>query len=268
MRPQVITIATANTQWGRAIQAPHSFGSLSKVDILLLQEMFNFERKPLKKQLGKVGFRILCDAPEYGLTIAIRLTSPLAYVPRSAQKHTLAQLNRLEQLFMQAITPQPLAFTKRGVLSAKLSLPNGTVITIANTHPTTPVALQPAARSRQIRTLQKLISTRYTTDKLILGGDMNHYPRPRKVDHQLHLANHLTPVDLQGEPTWYVRGSKQEKLLSLVAGISRRPLESFNGQHDIILYRKEHFTPISTEVRDIYSDHRAVITAFTLNESR
>ena len=91
---------------------------------------------------------------------------------------------------------------------------------------------------------------------------MNHYPSPRKIDRKLHTSTSLTPVHLGTAPTWYVHGSKQEKLLRLAAKVSGRPLDSFNGQHDIILYKNQGFTPIKTKVVDIPSDHRAILSTF------
>lgn len=264
---QDISIATANTCFGRAVQTPNSLCPLSKVDVLLLQELYSFNRAILKKQLLKIGFRIVCAAPEFGLVIALRIKSPLRYVPRSAQKHRLAKLGWLERIVIQRATRDPYAddyhvFLERGLLSAALQTPDGRRLTIATTHPTTPLATQYRARYRQIVTLQSLLEQHYLKSPLILGGDMNHYPKPKKVDRTLHETLQLRPIDIGNEPTWRAQGSKQERLLSLVAFISRRPLNDYDGQHDIILYREKYFTSINTDVRDIDSDHRAVIATF------
>lgn len=261
--PTPITVATANTHWGRAVQVSDGLQSLSKVDILLLQEVGGFQKKTLEKQLGKVNFRLMCSAPQFGLAIAIRQKSPLVYIPNSTTQHRLAKMSFLERKIVQTITHNAPAFTERGMLSAQVKTPEGFQFTVATAHPTTPISTLPKARHRQIVTLQKLLGKKYANMPLILGGDMNHYRGPRAVDLKMHTLANLTPIELGIEPTWYVRGSKQEKILALAARVLRQPLDIFNGQHDIILYRKKHFTPTKVEVRDIYSDHRAVIAVFS-----
>ncbi|HEU5121558.1 MAG TPA: endonuclease/exonuclease/phosphatase family protein [Candidatus Saccharimonadales bacterium] len=259
-----ITVATANTHFGRALRISAGLTPLHSADILLLQEVFDISEAALEHLLAASHFTLIHAAPKFGLAIAIRTAAGLRLLPGTIQEHRLAKASRPEQFIIQKATRSPLIFTERGVISCQLATPNGKVVTIANVHPTTPIATTPRARHRQIKRLTRVLTQFYHNSPLILGGDMNHYPRPRKIDLALHKTTSLTPVELGTTPTWYARGSKEERLLAFAARAIRRPLEHFNGQHDIILYRETYFIPIHIEVVDIPSDHRAIIATFRL----
>jgi endonuclease/exonuclease/phosphatase (EEP) superfamily protein YafD len=258
------TLATANTHFGRTLYTPNGLGAVKSADILLLQEVFTLPTRELKTILTHYGFVLLHTVPAFGLVIAMRKTSYLQPLPHSLREHRLGKITRPEQFIVKRATRSPLVFTERGVITCQFSTVNNQIITVANVHPTTPIAATPRARHRQIKRLARVVAHFYPHSPLIVGGDMNHYPRPRKVDLAFHKVTSLTPIQLGSTPTWYARGSKEEKVLALAAKVLRRPLEDFNGQHDIILYRKMHFTPLRAKVVDIPSDHRAIIATFEL----
>lgn len=256
-----ITVATANTYFGQALHTPGGLAPVRHADIWLLQEVF-IEPPRLKTSLKKQGFTLLYAAPHFGLAIAINKSSSLKPIANSAQKHQLAPMSKLEQRVVKKAHKQPLSLLGRGMISHQLKTINGEQFTVATAHPTTPVSLPPHARYRQIQSLKRTLRDYYARTALILGGDMNHYPGPKKVDYTLHHAASLTPINLGSAPTWHVRGSKQEKYIAPIARLLRKPLNAFDGQHDIILYKESRFTPVEVTVMDIDSDHRAIVATF------
>jgi endonuclease/exonuclease/phosphatase family metal-dependent hydrolase len=262
-----ITVATANTHFGQMIRADDGLEPVAHADIILFQEVFNGEVNNLANRLQDTGFTLLHNAPQFGLAIALRNSSPLQFITGSAQEHRLAAMGRIERMVVEKTTGRPLTFNERGLISCTLKNSRGQHITVATTHPTTPIAAKPGARRTQITRLKDLLVDIYANDHLILGGDMNHYPNPRKIDKKLHLSTQLTPVELADEPTWYARGSKEELLFKLPAFLLRRSIDEFDGQHDIILYRRPSLEVTSLKVVDIPSDHRAIVASFSVNET-
>lgn len=258
-----LTVATANTYFGKAIRTDGGLAPLKSADVILFQEVFTPKANRLDTILADMGFTLVHATPRFGLAIALKNNKHLKYVEGSLQEHCLAKMPAIEKLYIEKAMRLPVVLIERGLISCQIMVGKQPV-TVATVHPTTPVSAKPRARYRQIVTLGKIISRHYASDALILGGDMNHYPRPRSVDHAFHAKADLSPVNLGNEPTWYARGSKQERILSALSKVLRRPLEYFNGQHDIILYRKHIFCPIKTEVVDIPSDHRSIITTFEI----
>jgi len=263
MNKHTFTVATANTYFGKAIRTTGGLTPIKNADVILFQEVFTPKANRLDTILTDMGFTLVHAAPRFGLAIALKNNTNLKYVEGSLQEHCLAKMPAVEKLYIEKAMRLPLVLIERGLISCQIVIGKQPV-TIATVHPTTPVSAKPRARYRQIVTLGKIISRHYANDALILGGDMNHYPRPRSVDHAFHTKTDLSPVDLGSEPTWYAKGSKQERILSVLSKFLRRPLDHFNGQHDIILYRKHAFRPIKTEVVDIPSDHRSIITTFEI----
>lgn len=259
-----ITIATANTHFGQMLRTEGGLDPVARADVILFQEVFNAEVDGLLRCLQKAGFTLLHCAPQFGLAIALRNGSPLQFISGSAQEHRIAEMGIIERMVIEKATGRSLVFNERGIISCTLADNRGRHTTVATAHPTTPLAIKPRARHQQIVKLKSLLNEKYTNDRLILGGDMNHYPRPRKIDMSLHRSANLTPVNLGDTPTWYVRDSKEEFLFKLPSFLLRRSIDTFNGQHDIILYRQPSLRVDAIEVVDIPSDHRAIIASFSI----
>lgn len=258
-----LTVTTANTHWGRMLYTSGGLEPVAKTDVLLLQEVTEPEKHNLEGRLRSLGFEIVHLASRFGLVIAIRTGAGLKFMPNSAQEHLLQKMRPVEQKLVEFVAKHS-SIRERGLIAAKFIMTSGRHITIANTHPTTPVALRPRDRAIQISRLSKILGNPYYDGVLILAGDMNHYPKPKRVDEIMRTKARLVRVDIGTEPTWYARGSKQEKWLKIPARLLRRSIDDFNGQHDAVLYRGEGMQPTSVEVMDIPSDHRAVSVEFTL----
>lgn len=255
-----ITIATANTQWGQALQEADSLKSLKDADVLLLQEAINVRDQEVVAQLSRHGFSIVHAAERFGLAIALRDSSSLALDPRSLRERRLQKMGLIERQLTQRSSGRSHGYREHGMIAAKFKTSDGQVLTIVNVHPTVPV--KSVDRRAQIRKLSQELRDDYYIGPLIVAGDMNHFYGPTAVDRRMHAESDLRSVDLNNEPTWYARGSGQEKYLKISAFIFRRPIEYYNGYHDIILYRGATLQTVLTKVVDIQSDHRAVIARF------
>ncbi|HEX4662356.1 MAG TPA: endonuclease/exonuclease/phosphatase family protein [Candidatus Saccharimonadales bacterium] len=258
------TLATANTHFADMIRASDGLKPLQGVDILTFQEVIDREGYNLEAILAQAGFTLIHVATRFGLAIAIRSNLKLKFVPGSMREYRLQKMGLVERRLVQrsAKPSQPQQYTERGLIAAKFVMQNGQELIVATTHPVVPI--MPHARRAQIIRIGQLLDESYFDGQLILSGDMNHYPKPRPIDKKMRHEARLLAVDLNNEPTWYARGSKQEKYLQLVAYLQRRQIEDFNGQHDTILYRGGKIKPVSVKVADIVSDHRAIIARFSL----
>lgn len=257
-----LIIATANTQFSRMLLTPNGLAPFKGVDVLTLQEVVEPE-DTIKKILAKAGFQTIHAAAKFGLVIAVRSQSKIKLVRGTIKECSLQKMGRLETQLVRRSIGRVHQFNERGLLAIKLITPEGQRFTVATTHPTVPIL--PRARRTQINNIRDLLQEDYFESQLILTGDMNHYPRPKAVDQKLRLQASLLAVDLHGEPTWYARGSEQEKYLRIAARLRRRQIEAYNGQHDSILYRGS-LKPSNTKVIDIASDHRAIITSFNFEQ--
>ena len=267
LTPLQLTVATANTYFGQLINTPDGLASFSSVDILLLQEVFNLQDNDLSPVLQKAGFTLLHAAPQFGLAIAYRQSPLHTPLSESIREFSLAKLTNIERHVIEKATRTPLTPNERGLITCKVRYGNGQHFIIATTHPTTPISIKSRARYRQVKKLWHILATNFSDMPLIIGGDMNHYPGPRKIDKAFHAAMQLTPVEIGQEPTWRVQGSKQEKLLSLAARLLQKEINDFDGQHDTILYTTRAISSRHSKVVDIASDHRAIIADLQLNTS-
>jgi endonuclease/exonuclease/phosphatase (EEP) superfamily protein YafD len=258
-----ITVATANTHFGQMVNANDGFAPVAAADILLLQEVYSPKTTTLKTRLNQAGFTLVHYAPQFGLAIALRDASEVRFVPGSTKEHILAKMGRLEHGVIKKAVADAFESHQRGFISCDVTIGH-TSLTLINVHPTTPVGIPLGARRKQIAALARLLIAHYAHRTIIVGGDMNHYQGPQTIDKILHSSTNLTPITIGKEPTWYALGSKQEPLLKVASFFTRRPLDRFNGQHDIILYSSHLLHEQMTAVVDISSDHRAVIATLSV----
>jgi len=255
-------IATANTHWSRMLAADDGLQPLASADILLLQEVINPDAA-LEECLNQAGFTLISIQSSCGLAIALRTNSGLTFMPHSVKTRQLQPMKRFERYAAQRWAKQSHQFTERGMLAAKFTTKGGSVLTLVNVHPSAPV--QPLSRATQIKLIGQELTDPYYTDNLIVAGDMNHYRGPTVTDERMRQKAHLQRVDLHGEPTWYARGSKQEKYFKADAFFTRRPIAYYNGYHDAVLYRGKGLALTSVRVVDVQSDHRAIVARFGLS---
>jgi endonuclease/exonuclease/phosphatase family metal-dependent hydrolase len=259
-----LIIATANTRWGSMVYTPAGLTPVASAGILLLQEVTEPERYDLAGRLRAAGFELVHCTSRFGLAIAVRTDSGLRLVPGSIQERLLQKMSPIEQWLTERIVKHPPGIRERGLITAKFTTLSGRQITVVNTHPITPIAVRPRARKVQIARIGTILADPYYSGMLILAGDMNHYPGPKKIDEAMRATAKLTRVNLGLEPTWYVRGSKQEKWFTIPAHLLHKPIDSYNGQHDVVLYRGKGLRSTSVKVVDIPSDHRAIVATFSL----
>lgn len=253
-----LTVATANTHFGRMLAEQDGMEHLRHADLLLMQEVLT-PAVTTQSQLKKQGFGLAHVDTRAGLAIARNLDSlfvpivdgrdsaelsPAVWSGASRYEHRLAQRMRARSAI-------------GSLLQHKLA---DIEVFAATAHPVVPA--RPVARARQVRALGSWLAN-YPVQNIILGADMNHYPAPRTVDGELENVANMRRVDIGDEPTWRMEGSNSERLGRIAGGFMRRDLASFDGQLDALLYRGD-LVPIATEIVDIASDHRAIITEFEI----
>lgn len=244
------TVATANTQMGRAIRESGGLKPLAGVDALLLQEV-KMERDELAEKLSSdIGMTLGHYDKEYALAIAID--------PRHSLKHqyeeTLQPRGRAGRLIQSAeglMDTTSFRLRARGLLAVTLETTSSNRATVAAVHPTVQPKL--LSRNKQVRAIPSAVSGIDTP--LVVAGDMNHWPGPHKVDRQMYEDSGLTPVE--------IKGSTFDFNQTRYAWLGRILLST---QLDAMLYRGQGLEPIATELVDIPSDHRAVITTFELGQ--
>ncbi len=257
-RSQVI-IATANVHFGDAIRVDGGLESLRpyQPDILLLQEVTNTAEE-LKRQLSKAGYSLIHFASNFGLAIAVRVGSGLQAVPDSARTHQLQKMGYIEYKWAQRFAKYPHQMDAHGMQAVKFKTPSGQVVTVVNTRTT--VSSNRIARKRQVTNMGIELADPYYAGLLVVGGDMNHFPGPGRIDRVMRQKAGLKQVDLGNQPTWRARNSK---LYRTIARVRRQPLESLYAQLDTLLYRGG-CELIEIKVVDILSDHRAIVGKFEL----
>jgi|GEM_PF-2884733 len=256
-----VTIATANTHFGQLLRATESLAPIAHADIILLQEVITPELDVLERYLEPAGFRAVYIEPKFGLVVAFRRRAKLK-VGAIARSVGLQKMSLAERMIIQRSLGREIAYTEHGCIVVEAVAQSGQKVMVVNTHLTVPPKF--LARGRQVRRLGGVLATLDAAQPLIVAGDMNHYPRPWPVDEDMRRRNDLRRVDLLSEPTWRAHSVRRASLLRAVAYASRRPLEAFDGQHDAMLYRGAGMTQKSAQVVDIASDHRAIVTRFTL----
>lgn len=256
---QKIIIATANTYLGKMLREADGLRDVVVADVLLLQEAVGFDKRKLTKILQPQGYTEIFFNKAYGLVIAVKQKPGLQVVEESLREQKIGNLSVLEMMLAKNWKMKKDEFGQRGCIAVKLQLKDHTELVVVNVHPS--VDTPTYFRSKQIRRLSKELEHEYytATGRIIIGGDMNHRPEPKRVDHDLAARHSLVRIDLGGEHTWKVLGSQFEKPARLLAFLNRRSLDSYNFEMDTFLYSRANIEPINTEVLDIPSDHRAIV---------
>jgi endonuclease/exonuclease/phosphatase family metal-dependent hydrolase len=251
-----LIVATVNTYLGRAVVEDHGLAAVAKADVLLLQELFNPVAYGLAPSLHRYGFEVLAAEGHFGLGIALRSDSdfrPAVGPPRST---VLQQAGAIESTLITRFSKVPLEYSDLGILAVRLQTPAGRPLVIATTH--APVVTSFRQRGRFLALLATELADEYYDGLLIVTGDMNHYPGPKKADLGLRRRTGLTAVDLSNEITWPARRT---------TSVGRRIARLVGGQLDDILHRGTEMEVAHREVVDIASDHRAVVATFTIGHA-
>lgn len=255
---EIITVATANTHMGRMVRDPDGLTPFVNVDVLLMQEVHP-ERDNIERRLSEeTDMRLVHSIGEYGLAIAARNNFDVQSISGIALQE---RPKLLQAVFSAGGESSITAFRlrARGMLRVMLATPKGNSLSVATTHPTVPVL--PLSRSRQVTRLGEVLSN--FDGPFIIGGDMNHWPGPRDVDVEMCERAGLRRVDLDGETTYRIEDSNHS-WMGRVAFLRDRA----GGELDAMLYKGGSLALMSSNVVDIASDHRAIISNFKLRSDR
>lgn len=259
-----IRIATLNTQIGRTLKSAHGLRIFAKhqVDVLLLQEVFGMDEVLVRQVLHLEGYELIAFNRPTGLAIALRSSSSFAVPNNSVAIHILQDSGRLTKVIARHAHIPEHHIRARGVLTATLLTAPGQKVTVATTHPA--VFIRHRSRAAHLQSLQHHLADTYSASQpLILGADMNHYPGPGNSDVMFRTINQLTEVPLN-EATWLIAGTKYERLARLASQLNHQPMRAYDGRLDTILFRGIGLQHIKTTVVPIESDHRAIISYFSI----
>ncbi|CAN5602475.1 hypothetical protein BH23PAT1_BH23PAT1_0710 [soil metagenome] len=263
-----LIVATANTHASRMLDDTDGLKPIvdAGVGVLLLQEVLGKSRPETEDRLAHDGFNLVNFAGELGLAIAVNDEVASNYNIGAHEITRIHAPTHLESMAKRLKIVGSHRLRDRGIL--KTSLSNDTVesIIVATTHPI--VFARFISRGKQIQAIQKYfldvpgnppaISESSDAPRLILGGDMNHYPSPRRVDLRMQAALGLQRVVLDRK-SWPITGSRHE-WMARIGKIATGSLEAFDAELDALLYRGVE--EVSTTVVDVESDHRAIISTF------
>ncbi len=259
-----LRIATVNTQAGRVLRGPDGLRIFAQepVDILLLQEVFGVEESEVARRLQSQGYRlIILDRPT-GLAMALHTQSRLTFIENSAKITVFRKRSgAVELMTKRGIIPEH-HVRARGLITVALQTPSGIAITVATTHPT--VFIRHWSRTKHLRLLHHHLQGGYTASQpLLLGADMNHYPQVGRYDIAFRQSAQFSEVPIRGI-TWPIEGTKYELLARAAARLSQRPIDTYSGHLDTILYRGVGVKHIETKIVAVESDHRAIISHFSI----
>jgi endonuclease/exonuclease/phosphatase family metal-dependent hydrolase len=238
-RSKSFTVATANTHMCEALSSPEAVRMLGGNDILLMQEVVGMDESDIASALGAIGLNGLVYHAGSGLAIAYSgrfrlLDSRYTQIQSASWAKNIRLLGDIRTRFRE-----------RGMLGATLhDNDTGNDFHAVTAHPI--VCTRPISRTRQVRTISKVLLEDYGTGPIIFGQDCNHYPGPNTVDKQLALDNNLKYVSFDG-PTCLLAETKWSFL---------RHLGLPDARLDSIL--TSGFIELSSEVKDIKSDHKAL----------
>jgi len=236
MESENITVATANAQRGHMIRSADGLSPFRNTDVLLLSEV-KPRRDNLKENLEKGGFQ-LAYADNLDLAIAVKE----GYKVISAKEYPLTRNGPFKRFL--ATNRMGRLFGLRNMIVAEIETPTGEKIKTATLHPVTKPFNR--ARREQVKAMGRILENFDDDELLVIGADFNHRPGPEKADIQVREQNKLSSVDLQGKETFIYR---------------------LRGQLDDMLYRGKGIQSVNTEVVDIQSDHRAIITTFRFQKA-
>jgi endonuclease/exonuclease/phosphatase (EEP) superfamily protein YafD len=248
-----LVVATVNTYFGRTIKTPRGLAPLARADVILMQELFSPAAYGVETSLEDVGFDLVAVEGHSGLGIAVRSDSAYRNAGTPLRSTVLEQAGKAELAMLSRFSKEPMEYSDLGVLAAQLDGPGGQRLVAATTH--LPVVTAFRQRPRFLSRLSLELADPYYDGLLVLTGDMNHWPGPRKADLALRRRVGLAAVDLGRDITWPSRRSERaEKTVNRFVG----------GQLDDILYRPGEMQCVEQEVVDVASDHRAVMATFTI----
>jgi endonuclease/exonuclease/phosphatase (EEP) superfamily protein YafD len=248
-----LVVATVNTYLGRAVIEERGLDAVADADVLLMQELFNPTAYRLESSLRQLGFEVIAAVGHFGLGIALRSTSSFVNTGNPVRSTVLEQAGSIERAAIARFAKQQLEYSDLGVLAAQLESPEGRRLTVATTH--LPVVTSFRQRARFLAKLPLELADPYYDELLVLTGDMNHWPGPKKADLAFRRAAALTPVDLNNAITWPSRKT---------SNLGRQLNRLFGGQLDDILYRGPGLEAAHNEVVDVASDHRAIVATFSV----
>lgn len=267
-----LTVATANTHEARMLRNPDGIKPFVErgVDVVLMQEVLRFSEETLTDRLSEDGYQLGHFDSLSGLAIAISAASSFQPLPGSQRTEVIQPPEKIGELIRLAGVPMSSRLRQRGLIAVKLANvaeddekdndKKKKIVTVADTHPI--IFLRAAARSQQVRRIGEILQTDYyQQDSLIVGADMNHYPEPQEVDLAMWQAAELSAVEPR-QPTWKIRGSKHQWAATAGAFLTRKNLESYDAELDVLLYRGLEAGEGS--IVKIISDHHALVAKFIL----
>lgn len=254
------TVASANTYYMQMLREPGGFAAIQHADAILMQEVSGLSREA-EGNMARAGYEVRHMSPDMGLAIAVHQDS--AFVPIEGSEFSIelqAGNRRLQSVIDRYQSGLAHRFRARGMIALKLAhVETASEVTVATTHPVVPLRFR--SRARQVRAMGAVLGQDYFDGPLFLGGDMNHYPAPGRVDVAVADAAGMSRVDIGSEPIWRIEGSNSESLGRVLAAIGGRSLDSFDAQLDALLYGGD-VEPRRASVEDIASDHRAIVATF------
>ena len=252
-----LVVATVNTYLGRTIKTARGLAPLAHADVILMQELFSPAGYGVEASLRSVGFELVAAEGHSGLGIAVRSNSTYRYAGDPVRSTVLEQAGRAERVLLSKLSRETIEYADLGVLAAQLDGPDGYRLVAATTH--LPVVTAFRQRARFLSRLPHELADRYYDGPLILTGDMNHWPGPRRADLAFRRRADLAAVDLGQEITWPSRRTDRgERTVNRVVG----------GQLDAILYRRSALSCVEREVVHVASDHRAIVATFAITPTR
>ncbi len=252
------SVATANTQSGNALRSPKALESIVGTDVWLLQEVNTKRDIEFESVIHTAGMRIAACADEFGLAIAVR---------KNIDVITDNKIVLQEQRRPSLPCVDEVRYRARGILQTEVVI-GGMVCTLATVHPIVPIKF--LSRASQLKKIPEAIDSIKTP--LIMGGDMNHFPRPRPADAVMQHQANLSRVDIGKQPTWHAIKSNQKVAAFVLEGVAYNCGVNWRyaAQLDSMYYRnlsgKIHCT--DSRVVQIDSDHDAIIASFLVSCDR
>ena len=250
---ETITIASLNTQMGRAIREPYGLKPLDGVDILLMQEVMMGGSELVDRVHDQIGLRIGQYDEELGLAIALLPGQFITKHYKTVMQQRGLIGNSIDSN-KEDMQKSRFRLRGRGLIGVSLVTSENNALSVATTHPT--VQLRQISRNRQVRKIAGAVAK--VDHPLVLAGDMNHWPGPHSVDLRTYEETRLTPVNMPDKATFDVSRTRYAWLGKLAANFG----VDMNGQLDAMLYRG--LTVGATTLVDVSSDHSAIMTTFVL----
>jgi endonuclease/exonuclease/phosphatase family metal-dependent hydrolase len=261
-----LQIATLNTYRSSVVTTANSLEPLRRhsVDIVMLQELWDIPEQRARRLLAQQSFRLVAHNQESGLAIALSepMTTRVVAV-RNISHDLFSRPVGLQKFVEHLLQPYAEPHLTRGVLCCTIDItaPSQIALRLCTSHPT--IAVRPLSRNRQLNELRAIIA-KEPTNNTIIGGDMNHHPRPRMRDRRIAEKLGLQIIN-NCEPTFIV----EQKLHKFASGVySLLSSGSLRSQHPILdtLLHGNDFRCTGINTIDVPpSDHRAVIATFELN---